>query len=155
PSCPVHHRHLPSFPTRRSSDLSFVARLSGDVEEYAFNGDVSLQAEDIAPFSGLAGRDVSGGLSFSAEGEVHPISGAFNLVLDGTGSELRIGEPAADALLEGSTRLTGRVARTTEGFEAENFRIANEQLELDANGKFATEAADFRFDAAITDLALL
>lgn len=134
---------------------SFVARLSGDVRELAFNGNVSLEAEDIAPFSGLAGRDVSGGLTFSAEGELRPINSAFNLVLDGTGTELRIGDPGADALLEGSTRLTGRVARTTDGFEAENFRIANQQLELGANGRFATEAADFRFDAAITDLALL
>src|SRR5690606_38778887 len=134
---------------------SFVASLSGAVQDFAINGNVALEAADIAPFSGLAGRAVSGGLTFSAEGELRPISGAFNLDLDGTGNELRIGEPAADALLEGSTRLTGRIARTEQGFEADNFRIANEQLELDANGTFATEAADFRFNAAITDLALL
>jgi len=134
---------------------SFVARLSGDVQDLAFNGKIALEAADIAPFSELGGRDVSGGLTLAADGELRPISGAFNLVLDGTGSELRIGEPAADNLLEGTTRLTGRVARTTQGFEAENFRIANEQLELDANGTFSTEAADFQFDAAVSDLALL
>src|SRR5690606_25954075 len=105
---------------------SFVARLSGDIQDYAFNGDVALEAADITPFSGLAGRDVSGGLSLAANGELRPISGAFNLELDGTGSPLQISEPAADALLAGSTRLTGRIARSADGFPADRFSIVNE-----------------------------
>lgn len=134
---------------------SFVTRLSGDIKDFAYNGDITLEAEDIAPFSGLADRDLNGGLRLSAHGKVQPISGAFNLALDGTGSDLRISEPTADALLVGSTRLTGRLARSDQGFEADNFRINNEQLDLKANGILATETADFRFDATITDIALL
>ena len=134
---------------------SFVARLSGDVQNFAFNGNVSLEAQDISAFSGLADRRLGGGLSFTATGELKPITGAFNLTLDGTGSGLRVGNDAANALLRGETRLTGRVARTTEGFEAQNFRVANEQMELEANGSFSTEAADFRFETAITDLGLI
>jgi len=131
------------------------ARLSGTVREYAFRGDIGLEASSIAPFSGLASRNLGGGIELETTGEVRPISGAFDLTLDGTAQELRLGSDAVDPLLAGATRLTGRVARTTEGFSADDFRIASDQMEFTADGTFSSEAADFRFDAALEDLALI
>ena len=132
-----------------------AATLSGTVLEYAFRGDIGLRASSIVPFSALANRDLGGSVDLTANGEVRPITGAFNLTLDGTANELRLGIGALDPLLTGQTRLTGRVARDTEGFSAENFRIASDQMQLTADGMFSSEAADFRFDTSLEDLAVI
>ncbi|WEX11405.1 translocation/assembly module TamB domain-containing protein [Chelativorans sp. AA-79] len=132
-----------------------AATLSGTVRDYAFRGDIGLRAANIAPFSGLAQRELGGSVDLTANGEVRPISGAFDLTLDGTAQDLSLGIEALDPLLAGTTRLTGGVARTTEGFSADDFRIASDQMQFTAGGMFSSEAADFRFDTAIEDLSLV
>lgn len=139
----------------RMAGHSFAAVLSGEISDFAYRGDIGLQAADLTPFSGLAGRDLGGSMDLAANGEVRPISGAFDLTFDSRAEELRIGTPSADALLAGATRITGRLARGPDGLTADAFRIANEQVEFLAQGTFASQAADFRFDAALADLALL
>ncbi|MEO4000064.1 translocation/assembly module TamB domain-containing protein [Mesorhizobium sp. CAU 1732] len=129
--------------------------LAGDIADYAFNGDIAVEAESIAPFSAIAGRDLQGTLALRANGEVQPISGAFNLTVDSEAGELRIANEAADNLLGGRTTITGRVARGETGLVAENLRIGNEQVELTADGNFASGAADFDYTLALSDLALV
>ena len=129
--------------------------LAGEIAELAFNGDIGVRASSIAPFSGLAGRDLSGGMDLKANGRLEPVTGAFDLTLDGNATELRIGNEAADNLLAGTTRLTGRIARGEEGLRTDDFRVANDQVQLTADGVFASGAADFDLDFALEDLALV
>lgn len=129
--------------------------LAGEIAELAFNGTMAVVAENIAPFSGLADRDLSGALELRAEGEVRPISGAFDLTIDSSATELRIDDPVADSLLEGVSTITGRVARGETGLVADNLRIGNEQIELLADGTFATGEADFRYELSLADLSLV
>lgn len=133
----------------------FSLSLAGDIAELAFKGEVGLKARSLAPFSGLAGRRLSGGADLVARGEIKPITGAFDLALDGTAEKLGIGTPAADNLLEGITRITGGVARGENGLVARQLRIFNDQVEARADGRFATGAADFGFDLSVADIALL
>lgn len=132
-----------------------AVRLDGSVSDYAFDGDIAVEAESIAPFSGLADRALAGALTLEAAGTVRPLSGAFGLTLDGTARDLRIANEAADSLLGGVTRITGRLARDADGLTAERLSVANDQVELTADGTFASDAADFRFDLALADLALV
>lgn len=134
---------------------ALTASLRGTFIDFTFHGDIGVQTESIAPFSALAGRNLGGSLDLTAGGELHPVSGAFDLTVDGTARSLRVDMPAADALLGGQTRISGRLGRGPEGLSADNFRITNDQAQLTANGTFASDAADFRFDAALEDLALL
>jgi translocation and assembly module TamB len=129
--------------------------LSGDIAELAFRGNIGVEATSIAPFSQLAGRDVSGGLDLDAAGSVEPVTGGFDLTVDGVATGLTIDSPAADNLLQGETRITGRVARGETGLVADGLRIFNDQVSMTADGSFATGAADFDFDLALTDLALV
>lgn len=129
--------------------------LKGVLDKFVYDGDVNVKAADISPFSDLAGQDLAGGLDLAANGTISPLIGGFNLTLDGTGSNLAIGDATADRLLEGTVRLTGRLARTETGIEAENFKLGNEQVQLTADGAFASDAADFRFDLGLADLGLL
>ena len=129
--------------------------LEGKIAELAFNGDMAVQAQSIAPFSGIAGRDLQGSLDLRANGEVRPVSGAFDLTIDSAADELRIGIEAADNLLGGRTTITGRVARGENGLAAENLRVGNERIELTADGTIATGAADFDYALTLSDLALV
>ena len=129
--------------------------VAGDIAEYAFNGDIGVQARALAPFSALAGRQLSGSIDLIAKGEVKPLTGAFDLALDGTATGLGIDSPAADNLLEGQTRITGGIARGETGLVARQLRVFNDQVALTADGSFATGAANFGFDLSVSDLALV
>lgn len=139
----------------RIAGQALTAVLSGQLDGFDFNGDVALETASIAPFSGLAGRDLDGGLTLQATGSIMPLSGGFDLVLDGTGQNLAVDDPIADNLLAGTVALSGRVARTEAGLAAENFRITNPQLQILADGTYSSAVADFTFNLDLTDLALL
>lgn len=141
--------------TARLEGNGLSLALSGEIANYAFNGDISLNADSIAPFSALAGRGLSGAAGMTANGRVEPVTGAFNLQLDGRANELRIGRPAVDNLLAGITTISGRLARGEDGLKADDLRVTNDQFELAADGTFATGEADFDFNFTLTDLALV
>ncbi|MBU1304448.1 MAG: translocation/assembly module TamB domain-containing protein [Alphaproteobacteria bacterium] len=129
--------------------------LSGQLDGLDFNGDIGVDTTSIAPFSGLADRTLAGGLSLKANGAIKPLSGGFDLTLDGKGTNLAIDDAVADGLLKGTVALTGRVARDEKGLTADNFRIANDQVQMLANGTYSNALADFAFNLDLSDLALL
>jgi translocation and assembly module TamB len=130
-------------------------KLAGDIAESVFNGTIAIDAASIAPFGALAGRDLAGKLDLDARGSLAPIGGGFDLTIDGTGDGLAIGTAALDNLLQGETRLTGRVARGESGLVADRLRIFNEQVEIAADGRYATGEANFTFDTTLSDLKLV
>ena len=139
----------------RISARALDITLAGDVVDHAFRGRVGVETSSIAPFSALAGRDLAGSLDLSAFGEIRPLTGAFDLTLDGRSVELRIDNEAADNLMDGETTLSGRVARGEEGLTTEDFRVENAQFQLLADGTYATGAADFEYSLNLTELALV
>ena len=134
---------------------ALTAGLSGQLDGLDFTGDIGLETANIAPFSGLAGRSLAGGLTLQATGTVKPLTGGFDLTLDGTGRDLRIDDEIADGLLAGVVKLSGRVARDKAGLTADNFAIANEQVQMLADGTYSSTVADFAFTLDLSDLALL
>ncbi|UYO01183.1 MAG: translocation/assembly module TamB domain-containing protein [Devosia sp.] len=134
---------------------ALTAGLSGMIDGTDFDGRIQLDAGSIAPFSAMAGRSLSGGVSLVADGRILPLSGGFDLVFDGTANQLRIDDPTADALLEGTVDLSGRLARTEAGIVADAFTVANDQVQFTADGTYASETADFDIALDLSDLALL
>ncbi|RUT34412.1 translocation/assembly module TamB [Arsenicitalea aurantiaca] len=128
---------------------------SGAIDQWVFDGDVAIETSSIAPFSGVAGRDLSGALDLRATGTINPITAGFDLVLEGSGTDLGIDDEIADRLLDGTVTLSGRIARTDTGLIADGFRLGNAQIQLAADGSFATGVADFGFSLDLADLALV
>jgi translocation and assembly module TamB len=128
--------------------------IAGEIAETVFNGTIDVDAASIAPFSGLADRQLSGSMKLGAKGQLKPLSGGFDLMLDGKTTDLTIDNPSVDSLLGGVTSITGRVARDETGLTADKLKVENQQLTLTADGKFATGKADFGFDFTLADLAL-
>lgn len=139
----------------RLAGRALSLEMAGDFAQGVFAGDIFLVTDSIAPFSGLAGTALSGALDLQASGTVSPLTGGFDLDLVGNGRQLVIDDPIADRLLAGPVRLSGRVARNEDGLEMENFRLANQAVTLTAGGTYATGAADFAFNLALADLALI
>ncbi|MBX3596806.1 MAG: translocation/assembly module TamB domain-containing protein [Rhizobiaceae bacterium] len=129
--------------------------LVGKIEESEFKGDIGIEAQTIAPFGTLAERDLEGSLSLKAQGNVAPISGAFDLALDGTGEGLRIGTTAIDNIIQGETTISGKIARGAQGIVARQLKIGSAQAEILADGTYATGAANFDMSVMLADLALL
>ncbi|MGO1162092.1 translocation/assembly module TamB domain-containing protein [Brucella pseudogrignonensis] len=129
--------------------------LNGKIDDFAFNGDIAAKVATLAPYAALADRDLAGSIDVKASGTVRPISGAFDLNLDGNAQNMRTGTEAVDNILNGDVKLSGGIARSTQGFSARNFRIGNELSEITANGSFASDKADFDFGVMLSDLKLL
>ncbi len=134
---------------------ALTAGLAGVLDGPEFKGDIGIETSSIAPFSGMAGRELSGGLSLKANGTLSPLIGGFDLTLDGTGTNLRIDDEVADGILDGTVALSGRVARTEAGLTAQNFKLGNAQMQLLADGTYSSAVADFTFNLDLADLALL
>lgn len=129
--------------------------MSGLIDGTDFDGRIDVKTGSIAPFSGIAGRGLSGGLDLTATGRIMPLSGGFDLTFDGTGRSLAVDDPVADALLEGDVSLSGQLARTTAGISANDFTIANNQVQFTADGSFASETSDFNIALDLVDLGLI
>ncbi|MFD0917160.1 translocation/assembly module TamB domain-containing protein [Pseudahrensia aquimaris] len=139
----------------RISGDTFQLVSTGSFAERAFNGSVELQARRLAAFSALVERDLSGGISLRTDGKVWPISGAFDLRINGTASALAIGEAQIDRLLAGETTLSGGIARDEEGLNFRNLRIANSEFQTELKGRFGNETSSIQADARLRDLATI
>ncbi|OIS93065.1 translocation/assembly module TamB domain-containing protein [Brucella cytisi] len=129
--------------------------LKGNIDDFAFNGDIAAKIASLAPFGALADRDLAGSIDVNAKGIVRPVSGAFQLDLNGTAQNMRTGTEAVDRILDGAVNLSGALGRSSEGFSARDFRIGNELSEITANGSFASDKASFDFGVMLSDLKLL
>ncbi|MHA6297219.1 translocation/assembly module TamB domain-containing protein [Devosia sp. CAU 1758] len=134
---------------------ALTAGLTGVIDGTNFDGRVEVATESITPFSGLAGRTLSGALNLVADGRIMPVSGGFDLMFDGTGTNLSVDDATADALLEGEVTLSGRLARTEAGISADGFTIANSQVQFSADGQYASELADFDIALDLSNLGLI
>lgn len=129
--------------------------LDGEIDKNVFAGTIGIKTSSIAPFSGLAQRELGGAMALTANGTLSPLTGGFDLTLDGTADGLRLGDASLDTLLAGTVTLGGRVARNEQGLLAQGFRLGNSKVAITADGTFATGAADFSFGAQLADLSLL
>lgn len=131
---------------------AFTLAADGQIETGVFDGQIVLDARTLAPFSGLAARDLGGALQLVARGTLNALSGGFDLDLDGNGNALQIGDDIADRLLAGQTRITGGLKRDAEGTAARDLQVRNNQLALRLDGTLSSTAADLLLHAQLADL---
>lgn len=128
---------------------------SGTVEDLVYDGSHAFRAENLAPFSALAGRNLGGSIDLVADGAFMLTSGGFDLTLDGTASDLRIGMAEVDPLLAGDTTIAGRLRRDETGFVTDALRVESDQFAFTSSGRISGEETDITFDARLADIGLI
>ena len=132
-----------------------TARINGLNSGFELNGQAQLDANDLSRFAALAGRPLSGAISASLEGRGAPLGGQFDLVANGSATDLRVGVSEADALLAGETMITLDAARGANGISLRRFEIDGAQVSALGSGAVRTTGTTLDFDAELVDLGLL
>ncbi|ETW11949.1 hypothetical protein ATO8_14822 [Roseivivax marinus] len=115
--------------------------------------DLRIAAEDISRFSGVAGRDLAGGIDVQAQGTYEPVSGAFDMAVNGDGTGIETGIPEVDGLIAGQIDLAIDAARDETGITLRGLDVQSETLSVTAEGTIADTNSDARFDIAIDDIS--
>lgn len=128
---------------------------AGEFREYVYTGRNAVRVANLATFAGLANRDLGGAIDLTANGSVSPLVGGFDLALNGTAENVRVGIAQVDPLLANETTLSGRAVRDDQGLRTENLSISNPQLSFASNGQISSTRTDIGFEAKLADLALV
>lgn len=126
---------------------------SGVLDGLTFKGNARVEASDLQAFSLVADRSLAGRASLAVDGDIGLAGGGFDIAVDGTLTDARLGIDAANRLLAGRTRLTGGAARTPDGLRFTNLVLSNDQAEVRLDGRYASSAADLRVRATLSELA--
>lgn len=147
----------------RISDLTLAGTdygLAGNMEIGVGEGlqtriDAVLNADDLSRFSALAGRELAGRADVSVEGSVTPLSGAFDLAVAGTATDIVTGIPQADAVLAGQTELSLIAQRDETGTFVRDLSLENAALDFQGGAVLANENSRVTGDATLRDIGLV
>lgn len=128
---------------------------AGELKDFVYTGRNAVRVSDLAIFAGIANRDLGGAVDLTANGSVSPLVGGFDLALDGTAHDVRVGVAQVDPLLAGETSLSGRAVRDETGFRTEDLRLANPQVTIASNGHVSSSNTDIGFNVSVADLGLV
>ena len=111
---------------------------------------------ELAPYSGLARRSLSGGLRIDAEGLIRPANGDFTLKLDTKAASLGTGIVQVDALLRGDSTLSLAAHREGDALVLlDRLTLRSDAVSLTAEGAPSDRGTRVTFQSRLTDLGLI
>ncbi|MFV0385004.1 translocation/assembly module TamB domain-containing protein [Paracoccus sp. (in: a-proteobacteria)] len=134
------------------SEFSVNAQqLTAQAQGYLNSTDSDLTARISMP--SLSGLDAQFNGALQADARLTGPAGARQLSVTGDASDLKIGIEALDGALQGKTDLALSAAEAAGGYELRNFRLANPQLNAEAQGSFIAGAMDATARFAVADMS--
>ncbi|MGC3936888.1 translocation/assembly module TamB domain-containing protein [Roseobacter sp. EG26] len=133
--------------------------LAGDIIIQGLEGgfpsdlNLSVQADDIARFAGVAGQPIAGAARLDVAGMITPLSSMFDLRIKGTTRDLTVDVPQADALLEGLTALTLQARRDVSGTFIDDLELTNESLNVAGDVQLRSNDSAVNVIARLNDIA--
>ena len=135
--------------------LNGALNLAGSATNPSLVGTLALSLVDMARLSQLAGRRLGGAGRVQWQGEVMPLSGAFDGQLVVESQNLRLDQPQADAALDGVARIDLDIARTQAGTQIRALNIASKAVTGAVQGWLRSGGHDLRGDLVLADLGLV
>ncbi|NEX46251.1 translocation/assembly module TamB domain-containing protein [Pseudotabrizicola algicola] len=135
--------------------LSGGGEIAGLSEGFRARGRLTLEASDLAPLSGLAGRPLSGRGTVTASGQGSPLAGDFDVQGRIDGQDLTVDIPQADNLLRGAASIAVDIRRDTTGTVLRSFAVRAADLAADGSGTLTSDSADLTLTLGMTDLSRL
>lgn len=114
--------------------------------------DLRVVAENLQRFSAVAGRELAGRVEVQVNGDVAPISGMADLVVDGTTLDLTLGQDVADRVLAGIGSARIDLRRDETGTTLRNARVVTSAARIEAAGKITSADTALRFDGVLSNL---
>jgi translocation and assembly module TamB len=131
---------------------AFKILSAGELQNMVFNGEFDIISDSLEKFSRFTGQKLDGSLDLLAQGMINPISGEFDLLMDGETQSLTLGITELDRLMAGTTKLQGKIARSSDGLSFDGLTLANQQFDSATSGTIASTTANFKSTAKIFDL---
>ncbi len=140
----------------RAGDLALTGDATLDFAEAQLTLATGLaaQAGDLSRFAAVAGQPLAGQLAATLQAEAELLSGAFDLVLTGTGTELRIADALPPRLFAGDTRLTLSALRDETGLTLRELTLDGREATLSGTGRLGPDGAVLDFDARLANVGL-
>jgi translocation and assembly module TamB len=122
-------------------------------ENPSFEGQVTLDAGNLAAFAEIAGRPLTGQLRLTAEGRADSRLSIAVLEAEAEGAGLSIGDQNLDKLLVGplAARITG--SKVGEAISVSNLEISTDALRATGSGQLIRDEAQVMLDAAVEDVS--
>ncbi len=136
-------------------DIAIDGRVTDPFEKPAFDGAVAIAADDLRPYSQLAGRPLGGGLNLRAQGRVDSADLSYDVALSGSSSNLSVGQAEADSLLAGTVQYDAEVSGTGTAVVIERLLIDAPQIDATVSGNTDGEVIDLTFDIGLADAGLI
>lgn len=155
--------------TRGPSALS-VADMQLQGSDYQVSGDLSVNgletglriiadlragAANMARFSNLVGRPLTGAMQTQIQGSLTPLSGAFDADLAVQGQGLSVGIAELDRLTQGNIALTFQGGRDEKGLQVRSLQLDGDQLTAQAHGNLDSQSGALKLQASLRDLNLV
>lgn len=117
--------------------------------------DLTLTAERLGRFASLAGQDLSGAVNVRVAGDVVPLDGAFDVVVDGATENLSIGVEQIDPLIAGTGTIAVAARRDNAGTFLDALSVETDQTNI--SGTLALSSGDVSGEirAQILDTSLM
>ena len=123
--------------------------------ELRTKGKLSVDADRIADFSALAGRELSGSASLDTDFTYAPIGGAFEVAAKGRTRDVTLSDNYADPLLQGVSELDLTAARDERGLRVDIRRLVNQAARVTGVFNLRSGGSTATADVTLTDVSLV
>lgn len=125
------------------------ATASGTVADTARDLVAQFRVDDLRPAGGGIAGGISGDLTYTMQG------GREVAALEAVANGLAIGQPEADRVLRGTTRLSTKASREGETIRLEGLQLDNPQLTARADANQNGDQRQVDLNARLNDMALI
>ncbi|HLQ19480.1 MAG TPA: translocation/assembly module TamB domain-containing protein [Tabrizicola sp.] len=130
-------------------------KVEGLEDAFLASGKVTVQAEDFARFSRLAGRQLGGTGTLVASGSASRLSGFFDLDLAFDGIGLSIDVPQVDRLLSDRSTVSASIRRDEDGTVLRSLDLVAGSLSAGAEGTLSSKGSNLSARIRLDDLSAL
>jgi translocation and assembly module TamB len=131
-----------------------VAALALGDDRLTLDTDLALDIARLARFAPLAGQPLAGRLAANLALQADVLSGAFDMVLNGTGRDLRLADALPPALFDGDTDVTLSALRDENGLTLRALTLSGTQLDLSLDGRINSDGALVKGSGELADIGL-
>lgn len=139
--------------TTTKSKLSASGKINGIDKNLSLSGNIKLVAQDLKPFSALAGRELGGAGTIELAGSGKPFKQMFDLNLSVLGQNITLADSNIDALFKGDSLLFLDAKRDIDDIEITRFDLSSSTVTAQANGIISDKNGRLDLSFETTDIS--